>query len=81
MESNYDDDSTKRPAGIQPGYNSCMDYIRENKVAIIIIVLIIIFLIYWFWIKKAPEAGALNVSVNTNPPLRVGKGTPTTAFG
>lgn len=57
-----------QPITVQPKCNSFMDYVRNNKVTVLIAALIIIFLLYWFCFRKsgpstpAPTETKINIT-------------------
>jgi len=65
---NYNDDQNKDLVVVQPNKsasNSFMDYIRNNKLIVLIVILILIALIWYFCFKKPKKT--IN-SVTTNVP-------------
>ncbi|XWV26019.1 hypothetical protein QJ857_gp1061 [Tupanvirus soda lake] len=76
MNQNYNDDQNRPLMPMQPiqpiqpvqpatGSGGFMDYVRNNRMTVIIAVLILIGLIWWFCMRKPDGA---NVNITTNVP-------------
>ena len=72
MENTYNDDPNRAQLPIQraPQSSTFMDYIRQNKIAVLIIIVVIIALLWWFCMRKS----GTNIVVNTPVPVVNGNG-------
>ncbi|AFX92710.1 hypothetical protein CE11_00684 [Megavirus courdo11] len=73
MDPNYNEDLNRQMMALQPAQpvqpaqtsGGFMDFIKNNKLTVLIIVLIIAALIWWFCFRKPKDVAAVNGAVFT----------------